>query len=98
MLFVLGIGSNIAMVSCAITTLRDQFPSVKAWQAAVGISICNFSIGLVYVTPVSILFCFFLSFLITQLCCDLLALIFKCFQFKLIFITYSGRTTLAEFS
>lgn len=33
MLFVLGVGSNIAMTSCVMTVIRDQFPNVKAWHA-----------------------------------------------------------------
>lgn len=54
MLFVLGIGSNIAMCTCIITILRDKFKSLKAWQAAVGLSTVGFLFGLIYVTPVSI--------------------------------------------
>lgn len=51
MLFVLGIGSNIAMQSCVITILRDRFKALKAWQAAVGLSTVGFLFGLIYVTP-----------------------------------------------
>lgn len=54
MLFVLGIGSNIAMCSCIITAIRDQFPSVKASHAALGVAFVGFLIGLVYITPVII--------------------------------------------
>lgn len=54
MLFVLGIGSNIAMCSCIITAIRDQFPSVKASHAALGVAFVGFLIGLVYITPVNI--------------------------------------------
>lgn len=53
MLFVLGIGSNIAMCTCVITILRDRFKALKAWQAAIGLSTFGFLFGLVYVTPVS---------------------------------------------
>lgn len=53
MLFVLGIGSNIAMCSCIITAIRDQFPSLKAAHAAIGVATVGFLIGLVYITPVS---------------------------------------------
>lgn len=52
MLFVLGIGSNIAMCSCIITILRDKFKWLKAWQAAIGLAVCGFMFGLIYVTPV----------------------------------------------
>ncbi|XP_031621110.1 sodium-dependent nutrient amino acid transporter 1-like [Contarinia nasturtii] len=51
MLFVLGIGSNIAMCTCIITILRDKFTSLKAWQAAIGLSFVGFSVGIAYVTP-----------------------------------------------
>lgn len=52
MLFVLGVGSNIAMTSCVMTVIRDQFPSVKAWHAASGVTMIGLLIGFVYVTPV----------------------------------------------
>ncbi|XP_065073599.1 sodium-dependent nutrient amino acid transporter 1 isoform X2 [Ochlerotatus camptorhynchus] len=51
MLFVLGIGSNVAMTSCVMTVIRDQFPKVKNWQAATVIAICGVALGSVYVTP-----------------------------------------------
>lgn len=53
MLFVLGIGSNIAMCSCLVTAIRDQFPKIKPWQAVCGVSIVGFFIGLFYITPVN---------------------------------------------
>lgn len=52
MLFVLGIGSNVAMTSCVMTVIRDQFPKVKNWQAATVIAICGVALGCIYVTPV----------------------------------------------
>ncbi|XP_004520940.1 sodium-dependent nutrient amino acid transporter 1 isoform X1 [Ceratitis capitata] len=51
MLFILGIGSNIAMTSCTVTAIRDSFPNIKQWHCALGISIISFFIGLAYVTP-----------------------------------------------
>ncbi|XP_055625250.1 sodium-dependent nutrient amino acid transporter 1 isoform X3 [Toxorhynchites rutilus septentrionalis] len=51
MLFVLGIGSNVAMTSCVMTVIRDQFPRVKNWQAATAIAICGVGLGSIYVTP-----------------------------------------------
>ncbi|XP_054737450.1 sodium-dependent nutrient amino acid transporter 1-like isoform X2 [Anastrepha obliqua] len=51
MLFILGIGSNIAMTSCTVTAIRDSFPQVKQWHCALAISIISFFIGLAYVTP-----------------------------------------------
>jgi solute carrier family 6 amino acid transporter-like protein 5/7/9/14 len=56
MLYILGIGSNIAMTSCATTLIRDQFKSVKNWQAALGFSIFGTITGTIYLTPVR---CFF---------------------------------------
>ncbi|XP_039953950.1 sodium-dependent nutrient amino acid transporter 1 isoform X2 [Bactrocera tryoni] len=51
MLFILGIGSNIAMTSCTITAIRDSFPHIKQWHCALAISVISFFIGLAYVTP-----------------------------------------------
>ncbi|XP_055532517.1 sodium-dependent nutrient amino acid transporter 1 isoform X2 [Wyeomyia smithii] len=51
MLFVLGIGSNVAMTSCVMTVIRDQFPRVKNWQAASVIAVCGVCLGSIYVTP-----------------------------------------------
>lgn len=51
MLFVLGIGSNIAMTSCVMTVIRDQFPKVKSWQAATAMGVIGVSLGMVYITP-----------------------------------------------
>ncbi|KAL5286669.1 hypothetical protein ACFFRR_007967 [Megaselia abdita] len=51
MLFVLGVGSNIAMTSCTITAIRDNFPQIKQWVCALGLAVISFIIGLLYVTP-----------------------------------------------
>ncbi|XP_017855352.2 sodium-dependent nutrient amino acid transporter 1 isoform X2 [Drosophila busckii] len=51
MLFVLGIGSNIAMTSCTVTAIRDRFPNFKQWQCSLLIAVLSFSIGLIYITP-----------------------------------------------
>lgn len=51
MLFVLGIGSNIAMTSCTVTAIRDRFPNFKQWQCSLLIAIISFSVGLMYITP-----------------------------------------------
>lgn len=59
MLFVLGIGSNVAMTSCTMTVITDQFPKVKLWQGSIGVAIAGFLIGLVYTTPVKIFFFFY---------------------------------------
>lgn len=53
MIFVLGIGSEVGLTSAFIAIVRDQFPGVKYWHAAVAICLCEFLIGLIYVTPVT---------------------------------------------
>lgn len=53
MLFILSMGSLIAMTSCIITVIRDQFKGVKTWQAALGYSIFGVIVGSIYTTPVS---------------------------------------------
>ncbi|KAH8339693.1 hypothetical protein KR074_009026, partial [Drosophila pseudoananassae] len=51
MLFVLGIGSIVALQSTIVTIICDQFKGLKYWKVALGTSICGFLMGLVYVTP-----------------------------------------------
>ncbi|XP_055372752.1 sodium-dependent nutrient amino acid transporter 1-like [Condylostylus longicornis] len=51
LLFVLGIGSNIGMVSCIVTTITDAFPRLPQWACSLGVCLMNFCFGLVYVTP-----------------------------------------------
>lgn len=52
MLFVLGIGSVVALVSAVVTILWDQFPRFKYWQVAIFVCAGGFLCGLIYVTPV----------------------------------------------
>ncbi|XP_062139155.1 sodium-dependent nutrient amino acid transporter 1 isoform X2 [Drosophila sulfurigaster albostrigata] len=51
MLFVLGIGSIVALQSTIVTIICDQFKTWKYWKVALTTSICGFLMGLVYVTP-----------------------------------------------
>ncbi|KAL5286509.1 hypothetical protein ACFFRR_007883 [Megaselia abdita] len=51
MLLVLGIGSNIGMVSCVITVIKDKFKNIPHWRLSAGASIMGFLCGLVYMTP-----------------------------------------------
>ncbi|XP_023160007.2 sodium-dependent nutrient amino acid transporter 1 [Drosophila hydei] len=51
MLFVLGIGSNVGMVSCLTTVLKEQFTQIKQWHIVVFISIVGYLLGLLYITP-----------------------------------------------
>ncbi|KRT86582.1 neurotransmitter transporter, partial [Oryctes borbonicus] len=56
MLFILGIGSLVALQSCANTVIMDNFPRLKTWQVSGMTAVIGFLIGLVYVTPVSSLY------------------------------------------
>lgn len=51
MLFVLGIGSVVALVSAVVTILWDQFPRFKYWQMAIFVCVGGFLCGLIYITP-----------------------------------------------
>lgn len=53
MLYLLGIGSNVAMTSVVTTLIRDTFKKVRNWQAALGFAIFGTIAGSVYLTPVS---------------------------------------------
>lgn len=54
MLFVLGVGSLVALQGCVFTVIMDNFPSLKAWQVSLGTAVAGFLVGLIYVTPVSL--------------------------------------------
>lgn len=58
MLYMLGIGSNVAMMSCLMTVIKDRFKHVRNWQVALVIAIVGTSLGSIYMTPVS---CFIIS-------------------------------------
>ncbi|XP_058468054.1 sodium-dependent nutrient amino acid transporter 1-like isoform X1 [Malaya genurostris] len=51
MMFVLGLGSAVALHSTLITVVWDAFPKFKYWQVAIVLSSIGFLTGLVYVTP-----------------------------------------------
>lgn len=53
MLFVLGIGSVVALQSAVVTAICDQFKTIAYWKIALGASIIGFFTGLPYLTPVS---------------------------------------------
>ena len=54
MLFVLGVGSIVALQSTIVTIICDQFKSIQYWKVAAITSVCGFFSGIIYVTPVSI--------------------------------------------
>ncbi|XP_063223427.1 sodium-dependent nutrient amino acid transporter 1-like isoform X2 [Bacillus rossius redtenbacheri] len=51
MLFVLGVGSAVALASSVITIVCDQFPHFRYWLVVCSVCTGGFLIGLVYVTP-----------------------------------------------
>jgi solute carrier family 6 amino acid transporter-like protein 5/7/9/14 len=51
MLFVLGVGSLIALKGCAFTVILDAFPHLKTWQVSLFTAVLGFLVGLVYITP-----------------------------------------------
>lgn len=57
MLFLLGIGSLIAMSSVVTTVVKDRFPKVKNWQCGLCFSVVGVISASIYITPVRF-FCF----------------------------------------
>lgn len=53
MLYVLGIGSLVALQGCVNTVFKDAFPNLEMWKISGLTSIAGFLIGLMYITPVS---------------------------------------------
>lgn len=51
MLFVLGIGSNVGMVNCIITVIKDRFTNIKNWMVVVSVAVICYCLGLLYITP-----------------------------------------------
>ena len=51
MLFVLGLGSVVALQSVVVTVICDQFRSLRFWKVAAATSFIGFLLGLVYTTP-----------------------------------------------
>lgn len=58
MMFVLGIGSAVALCSAVFNILCDHFPNVKNWKLVLIVSIFGYFISLVYITPVRIFYIF----------------------------------------
>lgn len=56
MLYILALGSILAITSSVITVVRDQFKKVKNWQAALGFAIYGIIFGSFYTTPVCLFF------------------------------------------
>ena len=52
MLFILGIGSNVGMVSAVVSGIRESLPNLHITFVTICVCIAAFGIGVVYVTPV----------------------------------------------
>ncbi|XP_058795199.1 sodium-dependent nutrient amino acid transporter 1-like isoform X2 [Phymastichus coffea] len=52
MLYILGIGSGIALAGGIISIINDQFPSLKHCHIAIATTLIGFAVGTVYCTPV----------------------------------------------
>jgi len=51
MLYVLGVGSNIAMTSCITTIFKDYFKGLKNWIITTIIAVFMFCVAIIYTTP-----------------------------------------------
>ncbi|XP_062698852.1 sodium-dependent nutrient amino acid transporter 1-like [Aedes albopictus] len=51
MFTILGLGTNIGIVTTILTSIRDRFPQFQNWKAVVMIAIAGFAYGLVFITP-----------------------------------------------
>ncbi|XP_055624519.1 sodium-dependent nutrient amino acid transporter 1-like [Toxorhynchites rutilus septentrionalis] len=56
MFIVLGLGSNVGIVTAILTSIRDRYPQVETWKAVTVIAIAGFCCGLVYITPGGLIF------------------------------------------
>jgi len=51
MLFILGLGSMVAIVSCLTTIIKDHFTKFKGWQVVIVFSVFGCLTGIPYLTP-----------------------------------------------
>ncbi|XP_058456380.1 sodium-dependent nutrient amino acid transporter 1-like [Malaya genurostris] len=51
MFVLLGLGSNVGIVTTILTSIQDRYPHVTVWKTVLIISIAGFCYGLVFVTP-----------------------------------------------
>ncbi|KAL1497742.1 hypothetical protein ABEB36_008648 [Hypothenemus hampei] len=51
MLFVLGVGSLVALQNCLNTVIKDAFPNINYWIISAFTASAMFLVGLIYVTP-----------------------------------------------
>ena len=55
MFYILGMGSNLAMISAIVTAIRDEFKSIPNWAGYLIYVIVVVAIGSIYVIPVSLI-------------------------------------------
>ncbi|XP_038108829.1 sodium-dependent nutrient amino acid transporter 1-like [Culex quinquefasciatus] len=55
MFILLGLGSNVGIVQTIVTAIRDMHPQLQTWKVVLGVTICGFFCGLVYITPAGLL-------------------------------------------
>ncbi|XP_033336011.1 sodium-dependent nutrient amino acid transporter 1 [Megalopta genalis] len=51
MLFVLGVGSAVALCGAVFSILCDYFPKIAHWKLVLVVSVIGFAVSIVYVTP-----------------------------------------------
>ncbi|CRK96984.1 CLUMA_CG010330, isoform A [Clunio marinus] len=51
MLYVLGVGTSVAMTSVITTIIKDHCPKIKIWQAVLIVAVVGTIVGSVYLTP-----------------------------------------------
>lgn len=51
MFILLGLGSNMGIVTTILTSIKDRYPGVKIWKVVIGIAVGGFCCGLVYISP-----------------------------------------------
>jgi solute carrier family 6 amino acid transporter-like protein 5/7/9/14 len=53
MFYILGMGSNLAMISANVTAIRDEFKSLPTWLVSLGYIIVASACGYFFAQPVS---------------------------------------------
>ncbi|XP_019933443.3 sodium-dependent nutrient amino acid transporter 1-like isoform X1 [Aedes albopictus] len=51
MFILLGLGSNMGIVTTILTSIKDRYPGVKIWKVVIAIAVAGFCCGLVYISP-----------------------------------------------
>ncbi|XP_077259913.1 sodium-dependent nutrient amino acid transporter 1-like [Temnothorax americanus] len=51
MMFVLGIGSAVALCGAVLNVVRDHLPNMKQWLLVLCVTSCGFIVSLAYITP-----------------------------------------------